>query len=208
MHLECLTGMAHFVKERIIMMAIQENPSLISNRSILFVVHIIQCCTPHCHSRCIYALYSEAGEFLVRHWRSRILSKPRPRTQDETLGAVNMHLDHSFLPLRLLNYRIASIISRSALYVILCPPAALSWRQPSTSTSQTTALLATSWKRCLVSASSAHRCSTRTWRTWDWCQTYTARYACVGTQSTQIRCADVSAVYTYCVFSVPSVGDT
>lgn len=38
-------------------------------------------------------LCAEAGAFLVRHRRSWILSEPRPRSQDETLGEVNLHLN-------------------------------------------------------------------------------------------------------------------
>ena len=37
-------------------------------------------------------LRAEAGAFLVRHRRSRILSEPRPRPQDEALGEVNPSL--------------------------------------------------------------------------------------------------------------------
>lgn len=44
------------------------------------------------HAVCM-RLCSEAGAFLVRHRRSRILSEPRSRSQDETLGTVNLHLD-------------------------------------------------------------------------------------------------------------------
>ncbi len=70
-----------------------------------------------------------------------------------------------------------------ALLPSLCLVTALSWRRLSTSASRTTALLVTSWKRCSAWASSAQGCSTRTWRTWDWCQTYTARYTHLHTHS-------------------------
>lgn len=43
-------------------------------------------------TRCVPVLFSEAGEFLVRHGRSRILSEPRSGPQDETLGSVSIDI--------------------------------------------------------------------------------------------------------------------
>lgn len=40
---------------------------------------------------CVHALLSEESEFLVRHWRSRILSEPRPGPEDGALGSVSLH---------------------------------------------------------------------------------------------------------------------
>lgn len=76
----------------------------------------------HRHSQlymCV-CLCAEAGAFLVRHRRSRVLSQPRPRSQDETLGEVDPHFKKNMWCLCFFFYSCFSFIITSPLPLCLC----------------------------------------------------------------------------------------